>query len=214
MGLSKAVELQGLLRMNKYHEGSVHGRFQPLHKGHLNYFLAAKEYCDFMWVGITQYDIHSLLESPNDPHRQERMHNPLTFFERVEMITNALSDNGLKLDEFDIVPFPIETPECLPDFLPTTVPIFTTIYDQWNRHKIEVLKERGYEIIVLWEDTTKIFDGITIRELIYVGDESWKQKVPLATIDVIEKYHIRDRLISIRDHNHNIEEVGSESTNS
>ena len=183
--------------MIKYRQGSVHGRFQPLHNGHLRYILGAKQYCDFLWVGITQYDIHSLLESPKDPHRQERIHNPLTYYERVEMITNALLDNDLTLTQFDIIPFPIETPDCLPDFLPTSVPVFTTIYDEWNRHKIEVLKARGYEITVLWEESVKEIDGIKIRELIRIGDESWKQNVPQATINVIERYQIRERITGL-----------------
>lgn len=197
--------------MNKYHESSVHGRFQPLHKGHLNYLLAAKEYCDFLWVGITQCNVNLLLESPNDPHRQERIHNPLTYFERVEMITNVLLDNRLKLDEFDIVPFPIEAPDSLQAFLPTTVPIFTTINDDWNKHKIKVLKERGYKVIILWEDRAKIFNGIRIRELIYAGDESWKQQVPPATIHIIEKYSIRDRIINLIEHKEGTQEIDNEA---
>lgn len=185
--------------MKRYHQGSVHGRFQPLHNGHLKYILAAKQHCDFLWVGITQPNILSLLESPKDPHRQERMHNPLTYFERVEMITSVLQDNGLALSEFNIVPFPVEIPDCLPSFLPTSVPIFTTVYDEWNRHKIEALKARGYEVIVLWEERVKAVDGIRIRELMYLGDEGWKQDMPQATINVIEKYRIRDRIVSLRE---------------
>lgn len=183
--------------MNRYKEGSVHGRFQPLHNGHLKYILTAKERCDFLWVGITQYNIRALLESPQDPHRQEQVHNPLTFHERMEMITQALLDNGLSIHEFDIVPFPIETPDCLPDFLLTSVPVFTTINDQWNRHKIKVLEDIGYEVIVLWEDLIKDINGIKIRELISLGDESWKEKVPSATIQVIEKYCIANRIKQI-----------------
>lgn len=184
--------------MNRYLEGSVHGRFQPIHNGHLKYILTAKERCDFLWIGITQYNIRNLSESPQDPHRQETFHNPFTFHERVEMITNALLDNGLLLDEFDIIPFPIETPECLPDFLPAYITIFTTVYDQWNKYKIDVLRGKGYEVIVLWEESIKEFDGIMIRNLIHDGDEIWKRKVPQATIDIIDKYHIRDRIRSLK----------------
>jgi cytidyltransferase-like protein len=181
--------------IKKYAQGSVHGRFQPLHNGHLKYILGAKQYCDFIWIGITQYNIHSMLESPQDPHRQEEKNNPLTYFERAEIIREALLDDGFRQGEFDIIPFPIETPEILPDFLPVTIPIFTTIYDEWNLHKVDVLRQIGYEVIVLWEETVKEIDGMEIRELLCGGDERWRQKVPWATIRAIEKYRVRERII-------------------
>jgi len=37
--------------------GSIHGRFQPFHNEHLDYVLRALDRCDFLWIGITQYDI-------------------------------------------------------------------------------------------------------------------------------------------------------------
>ena len=183
--------------MKRYPQGSVHGRFQPFHNGHLKYSLLAKERCDFLWVGITQYNIGKLSPSPKDPHRQERKNNPLTYFERIEMITNALLDNGLKIEEFGIIPFPIETPKLLPGFLPITVPVFTTINDQWNVEKIIILRNIGYEVITLWEDREKICNGIIIREMICSGDENWKQHMPRATIDTIIKYQIEARLKSL-----------------
>lgn len=185
--------------MEKCLSGSVHGRFQPLHNGHLRYILKAKDYCDFLWIGITQYNIYNLLKSPQDPHRHESFHNPFTFFERIEMITQALLDNGLSLYKFDIIPFPIDKPNLLPDFLPITVTIFTTIYDEWNKYKIEVLKKQGYKVEILWEESVKTVDGINIRNQILNDNEIWKRNVPQATIDVVEKYHIRDRLISLKE---------------
>jgi cytidyltransferase-like protein len=183
--------------MNKYLQGSVHGRFQPLHNGHLKYILNAKERCNFLWVGITQYNIRHLAQSPQDPHRQAELNNPLTFNERLEIITSALLEKGITRDEFTIVPFPLETPDQLPDFVPKTSPVFTTICEEWNRHKIKVLEKAGYKVIVLWEDVKKEIDGINIRKMICEGDESWRKLVPQATIDVIEKYKIRDRIIKL-----------------
>lgn len=183
--------------MKKYIQGSAHGRFQIFHLGHLKYLLTAKQHCDFLWIGITQYNIHSLLPSPEDPHRQESIHNPLTFFERVELITNVLLDNGIKINEFNIIPFPIEHPQSLPGFLPTSIPIFTTINDSWNEYKIYILKEIGYKVISLWEDRNKVINGINIRNLILRGNDKWKTQVPEATIKIIEKYNIQDRIKSL-----------------
>lgn len=180
--------------MKKYPEGSAHGRFQPLHKGHLEYLLKAKRRCDFLWVGVTQPDIESLGLSPRDPHRQDPQNNPMTYEERREMIIKALLDEGLKRDEFDIIPFPIESPEELHMHLPINVPIFTTICDEWNKFKIELLRAEGYKVIVLFSRKRKIFDGIKIRHLISIGDESWKEQVPHATIEIVQKYDVCSRL--------------------
>ena len=183
--------------MKKYIQGSAHGRFQILHLGHLKYLLTAKQHCDFLWIGITQYNIHSLLPSPEDTHREERIHNPLTFFERVELITDVLVNEGINTSEFDIIPFSIEQPESLPNYLPTSIPIFTTINESWNEHKIDILRRIGYEVIVLWEDREKVFNGIDIRDLILHEDSKWKTQVPEATIKLIEKYNIYDRIKSL-----------------
>ena len=145
--------------MKRYAAGSVHGRFQPLHKGHLEYLLKAKRHCDFLFVGITQCDNQTLLDSPEAPHRRETENNPMTYEERVDMITRVLMDEGLGSNEFAVIPFPIETPERLKNYLPTTVPIFTTVYDDWNRHKIKVLRENGYKVIILWKRSNKKYDG-------------------------------------------------------
>lgn len=174
--------------------GSVHGRFQPLHKEHLEYLLEAKKRCRFLWIGITQYNIKNLSNSPNDRHREVPFNNPLTYFERVEMITNALIDEGISSCEFGIIPFPIETPELLPDFLPTNIPIYTTICEEWNKHKISVLTNVGYKVIVLWERNGKLFEGASIRLGISQGDNAWENAVPAATKQIIAKYSVHSRL--------------------
>lgn len=178
---------------------SAHGRFQPLHKDHLEYLLAAKEDCDFLWVGITQFNVRALSESPLARHRELRANNPLTYFERVELITEALLDEGIQRNEFGITPFPIESPDALPDFLPTTIPIFTTICDDWNRYKIRLLREKGYQVIVLWERTEQALTGMQVREKIREGDPQWRDYVPPATVRAVERYQLSERLkLSVR----------------
>jgi cytidyltransferase-like protein len=49
---------------------SAHGRFQPFHNGHLEYVRAAKERCDFLWIGITKYDIDEAALSPLGTERE------------------------------------------------------------------------------------------------------------------------------------------------
>jgi cytidyltransferase-like protein len=176
-------------------EGSVHGRFQPFHNGHVNYLLEAKSRCEYIWIGITQYDIRALQSTPAADHRVERENNPLTYFERLQIIAESLIDIGITKNDFGFVPFPIENPTRLPDFLPITIPCFTTVCEEWNRHKIRLLEAQGYEVIVLWEKEYKEVNGLEIRHQIRTGQHGWQSLVPPATIRAVERYKVRDRLL-------------------
>ena len=96
---------------------SVHGRFQPFHNEHLEYALAAKQGCAFLWIGITKFDVSPDDASPLARHRQRPENNPFTYFERVVMIAEALVEAGVGRDSFGFVPFPIETPRRLTEFI-------------------------------------------------------------------------------------------------
>lgn len=173
---------------------SAHGRFQPLHSGHLEYLLAAKARCTFLWIGITQYEVDSPIEVSADDHRHLRRNNPLTYFERAEMLRDAMGDAGVASMAYGIGPFPIERPDALHQFLPVSVPIFTTIYDDWNRHKVAVLREAGYQVMVLWEREAKEHSGSEIRRLIVEGNPLWHELVPQATVQALESLHVAERL--------------------
>jgi len=178
--------------MEKY--GSVHGRFQPLHNEHLEYLLEAKRHCHYLWVGITQYNIKNLSESPEGAHRELPFNNPFSYFERVEMITNALVNEGIPINDFGIIPFPIETPQSLPGFLPTNIPIYTTIREEWNQRKITLLTSVGYRVIELLKGKEKSVEGEKIRLSIVRGDKDWENVVPQVTWQLVAKYNIQSRL--------------------
>ncbi len=180
-----------------YSEGCVHGRFQPPHKGHEEYILAAFSQCTFLWIGITRYDIRHFLPCDVDQHRAERFNNPLTYFERISILKQMLADNGLPSDSFGFIPFPVDEPEKLLDFLPNTVPCFTTIYDEWNKHKIQQLENSGYKVIVLWERKEKMYNGVAVRKLIMDGSDLWQDMVPAATRNAIQQLDIRERLLRL-----------------
>jgi nicotinamide mononucleotide adenylyltransferase len=178
-------------------EGSVHGRFQPFHNEHLDYVLRAQKLCDYLWVGITKYDITSTDSNPLGRLRERPQNNPLTFFERVAIIRQALVEAGVDRREFGFVPFPIETPHRLPDFMPTSIRCYTTICEPWNREKIEVLRAIGYDVSVLYERTEKVISGGAIRSDIAAGGNSWKLMVPPATIEAVERLNLRSRLLKL-----------------
>ncbi|MGA2689493.1 MAG: hypothetical protein ABSE85_15630, partial [Candidatus Korobacteraceae bacterium] len=94
---------------------------------------------------------------------------------------------------FSFIPFPIEHPHKLKQFLPAEVLCFTTICEPWNLEKIEVLKREGYAVEVLWEREKKV-TGRLIREQILNGDDRWKILVPEATVRGLERLNIGERL--------------------
>lgn len=174
--------------------GSVHGRFQPFHNDHLRYTLAASERVDYLLVGLTQPDIGNLHWTPGAMHRDNLVDNPLTYFERLVIIEEALVDAGLSRDHFSIVPFPIETPHKLPYFVDLGVPAYTTICEEWNRQKISMLEDVGYAVHVLWESKEKSVNGSEIRRQIAAGSREWIEAVPSATVRAIDEWNISERL--------------------
>jgi len=178
-------------------EGSVHGRFQPFHLEHFEYVMEAKKRCDFLWIGITRFDVAAPGITRLGTHRDEPENNPLTYYERVKTITMSLDDAGVARNEYAFVPFPIETPASLKGFLPTTVRCFTTICEDWNRKKIAVLEGAGYVVQVLWERDKKI-TGTDVRNLLAAGDERWRDLVPPGTARALAEFDIADRLRQLR----------------
>lgn len=178
--------------MSAFREGSAHGRFQPFHNEHLKYVLAAKDKCEFLWIGITKYDL-DLEVSPLGRERERPENNPLTYFERVSIIREALTEAGISRQSFGFIPFPIEHPAKLKQFLATSVLCFTTICEEWNREKIRVLENQGYKVEVLWEREKKV-TGRGIREQILAGSKGWQKDVPSATARAVERLDLATRL--------------------
>jgi len=174
-------------------EASAHGRFQPFHNEHLEYVLAAKQRCAFLWIGITKFDITPTDLNPLGRDRERPENNPLTYFERITIIREALLDAGVAAQEFGFVPFPIETPKRLPLFLPKSILCFTTICEPWNREKIDLLRELGYSVEVLWERSKKV-TGSAVRSHLLSGDSEWEGMVPAATAKALKKWKIGERL--------------------
>ena len=111
--------------------GFIHGRFQLFHNDHLNYALLAKEQCKKLIVGITSPENAALIREDVDPHRSEAASNPFTYYERYNMVKLALLEAGVKREDFEIVPYPIERPEILYNYVPLHATSFFTIYDKY-----------------------------------------------------------------------------------
>lgn len=178
----------------RFQTGAVCGRFQPLHLEHLDYIKRAKERCDFLWVGIVNPDIRALIPCPDDHHRGESASNPLTYFERVQIIVQALLEIGWSRSDFGCTPFPLDMKDRVADFLPTSIPIFISICDDWSNTKSLLLQNMGYNTeIVVTRDKTRI-TGTRIRAMIAENDDQWQHLVPAATRRVLANLSLRKRI--------------------
>ena len=155
--------------------GVVSGRFQVLHIGHIEYLLSGKSKCKYLIVGVTNPDESLTAFSPENPHRSSPFANPLTYYERIRMIEGAMLEKGISRKEFDIVPFPINFPNLIFNYVPKKAKHYMTIYDDWGHEKKRILESLSCLVIIT--DEKKIASSSKIRNLI-ASNEPWKHLVP------------------------------------
>lgn len=176
-------------------QGCVHGRFQPPHLEHLEYIRAALEKVDHLFIGIAQPDAPHLDACADDPHRAFPKDNPLTYVERCDAIEKMLSSVGIHREKYSFTKFPIDRPEQLINFVPTSVVCYTTIRDEWNLRKIEKLREQGYDVQVLWDKSdVKGISGTEIRKLMRASDSAWENHVHPAVVGYLNSNYLVDRI--------------------
>ena len=177
--------------MRKDSIGVIHGRFQGLHNGHMEYLLAGKSRCEHLVIGITNYLCNSKNAkiSKIDTHRLTEEANPFTYYERMEMIRYAMHEYDVSDSEFSIVPFPIEQTDLLFNFVPRKAVYYMTIYDDWGREKLQLLTNLELNVKVMWERTEaeKPISGTLIRKKILNG-EDYKQFVPESVYNYINAH--------------------------
>lgn len=176
--------------------GFIHGRFQLFHNDHLQYALLAKERCKRLIVGITSPENAALIREEVDPHRSEAASNPFTYYERFNMIKLALLEAGVRREDFEIVPYPIERPEILYNYVPLNATSFFTIYDKWGYEKLERLGALGYGTVVLFDDREKKMCSTDIRQKILEGID-WKDMVPNAVYNYIIENGLTEKVIAL-----------------
>ena len=183
--------------MAKEKLGVIHGRFQCLHNGHMEYLLAGKDRCEHLIIGITNYLCNAENEyiSKIDSHRLNKSANPFTYYERMEMIRLAMIENNVKESEFSIVPFPIEQPEMILNFAPKNAVYYMTIYDEWGIEKYKVLTQLGLKVEIMWQrsEAEKPISGSLIRKKILSGEE-WENLVPSTVAEYIKTNNLQNRI--------------------
>jgi len=168
--------------------GVIHGKFQVLHKGHMEFILAAKSKCNFLYIGITNPDPFLTSSNLNDINRSKISSNPLKYFERMEMIKGAVLENKINRSDFEIVPFPINFPDRIKYYVPLSAMFYLTIYDDWGWHKKSVLDSLGVSTNIMWVKTMaeRFTSGTEVRKLI-ANDQKWSHLVPSYVYNYINK---------------------------
>ena len=165
----------------------IHGRFQPFHLEHLQYFLKAFEKYDYLYIGITKPNINNLSKTDffDKFYRDDPNNNIFTYEERCKIIENSLVESGINRERFCFIPFDIDQVQTIK--LPKDIICVSNIVEVWNEHKLEKLKKAGYQIDILYKDLLiNKMSSTDIRELIKHKDDSWKKLVPNVAITIIE----------------------------
>lgn len=175
--------------------GVIHGRFQVLHNDHLTYLLAGKTRCNHLVVGITNPDPLLSRADPADPARSKEGANPLTYFERYQLVVAALTDEGIAREAFSVVPFPINLPELYRYYVPLDAVFFITICDAWGERKLELLRAQGLTVEVMWRKSpeTKGLTASEVRRRIELG-EPWEHLVPSSVVQLLKAWNLKERL--------------------
>lgn len=175
--------------------GVIHGRFQMLHLGHMEYLLAGKERCEHLLIGISNPDASLVRYSAANPHRSAPRSNPLSYYERFEMLRGAMLEAGVPREDFDIVPFPINCPELLFNYVPRDAKFYMTLYDEWSEEKRRTLLALGCEVEVMWRrsNAEKAYSGTEVRRRIRSGGE-WSHMVPPSVYAYAVAHGLEERL--------------------
>jgi nicotinamide-nucleotide adenylyltransferase len=164
----------------------IHGRFQPFHRGHLEYMRGASERCDELWVGITNPDPARVRPEASDPARHLPESNPYTYDERLLMVKAAAGDLGLDPERLHVIPFPVNEPELWSAYVPTGIVQFLRLFSEWGGEKLDRMREAGYEVVILDEGSEKELSGSEVRETLRAG-EDWEALVPPGVARVLRQ---------------------------
>ena len=176
-------------------KGMVYGRFQIMHMKHLEYILAAKMRCQKLYIGITVPDAQYAPTDAGSNYRARKSANPMTYIERYEMIEGCMRDFKVDRNEYEIVPFPIDRPAYIDQYIPKDAVIFMSICDEWTQKNEKLFEYWGLNTEILWrkDPQDKGISGTEIRQRILAG-EKWNDLVPRTVYNYVINHGIDNRI--------------------
>lgn len=171
--------------------GCVTGRFQPLHHDHLDLLLRVLGLHQHLIVGITNPDPSARVRVAANERRHLQSENPFTYYERLRLVTAALSAAGVPPLAYDVVPFPLHQPHVWFDYVPQASLQYVRVFSDWERSKVELLRRHGYEVVVIDAGHhlhhPKAHEATAIRRALRSG-LAWRESVPPGAADLVERF--------------------------
>jgi nicotinamide-nucleotide adenylyltransferase len=155
----------------------VTGRFQPVHRQHLELFEIALRDADHLIVAVTNPDAGARRAEESSAHRHLAESNPFTYFERVRMLSAALGHAGLA-SRSTIVPFDLTRPQCWAEYVPVRARHVVRAYSDWERHKAKMLSDAGYVVTLIDGDPSAKLAASDIRARLGEDPAVWRDLVP------------------------------------
>ena len=149
------------------------GRFQPFHLGHLEIIKKIlKEYSELIiLVGSAQYS-HTL-------------ENPFTAGERIQMITEALEEEGISERVYIIPIDDIHRHAIWVYYVQSLTPPFDRVFSN-EPVTIRLFEEAGYSVTETELQNREEWSGTAIRRMMLNG-EQWEECVPKSVATIIKK---------------------------
>jgi nicotinamide mononucleotide adenylyltransferase len=165
--------------------GCVTGRFQPVHRQHLELFGMVLRDCAHLIVAVTNPDQAARRAEPTSAHRHTDAANPFSYFQRVRLLAAALGGADMT-DRSTIVPFDLTRPATWPDYVPLQARQYVRVYSDWERDKAGRLAAAGYPVVVLDGFAAAKLDATEVRRRWRSG-ENWAELVPAATVPLLRE---------------------------
>lgn len=159
----------------------VTGRFQPVHRQHVELFEIALRDADHLVVAVTNPDASARHVEATSAHRHLDAANPFTYFERSLLLAAAL--DGLPAT---VVPFDLTRPDVWPEYVPLHATQLVRVYDGWEQQKAELLAAGGYRVSVLAGDPAVKVSATDVRCALVAGT-GWEALVPDAVVALLRE---------------------------
>jgi len=163
----------------------VIGRFQPFHWGHFEYLAEAARIGTALVVGIANPTERETRVTDSDFGRSRREANPFSYGQRSQMISVSLERLAPQL-AFTVRPCDLRSSALLRNSLGSCDLVALTVYDGGGAEKRDLVREAGYDVVILWYRSEKLTTGSEIRRRWRSG-EPWEHLVPSGTADVLRQ---------------------------
>ena len=163
------------------------GRFQPFHLDHLEMVRHALGLAERVLIGVTNADEANLIPHAASAHRHLASANPFSYQQRVQLIDAALQAETIARERYDIVPFPLDTPERWPALVAPGTPQLVRVYSDWEREKVRRFAAAGYPPLVVEGDAAKRLTATEVRRALAAG-EAVPGSVPVGARELLQSW--------------------------